>query len=280
FRELSRAGAGLMTLLVAVFVAQGIVLQALGALPAEEPLALEELRSRPDLLFGMVLTTGLVTAAMAVVFARRVLVRLLAHPSQLGVRAYLFGPLAAILAGQTIGFLTAALGARASDTGAVLTEGIVDSENTIFYLAVAAIALAAPIGEELFFRGFLLNSLNRSVGCGLALLFSSTLFGLMHFDPIQSFSATAIGMVLGIVALGSRSLWPAVFAHAVNNAFFLYLVRFIPEEIASPEAEWSALGNAGGFVLCLATTVGLVVLAVGRDRLNALFESDPLPDYG
>ena len=33
-------------------------------------------------------------------------------------------------------------------------------------------------------------------------------------------------------------------------------------------------------VLCLAMTVGLLFLAVGRDRLNALFESEPLPNYG
>lgn len=142
-----------------------------------------------------------------------------------------------------------------------------------------SIAVVAPFGEELLFRGFLLESMNRSVGRGLALFFSATLFGLMHFDPIQSFSATAIGLVLGILAMASRSLWPAIFAHSVNNAFFLYLVRHVPPELAAPETQLSVVANGLGVVIYLALTYGFLLLAVGKARLGDLFEAEPMADY-
>lgn len=279
FRELSRAGAGLMTLLLAVLIAQSIVLSATGTLPDGEPIPLEELQSKPGVLFGMVITTGAVTGAMAFAFAGTLMLHLLARGSAIGVRAYVFGPLAAITAGQTVGFLTAALESLPSETGSVLSEGVAEAGGGTFFLAAMAIAVVAPLGEEFFFRGFLLESMNRSVGRGLALLFSATLFGLIHFDPIQSFSATAIGLVLGILAMGSRSLWPAIFAHAVNNAFFLYLVRYVPPEVAAPETQLSTVANGFGVLVCLALTYGFLLLAVGKARLGDLFEGEPLPDY-
>jgi membrane protease YdiL (CAAX protease family) len=78
--------------------------------------------------------------------------------------------------------------------------------------------------EELMFRGYLLLILRRSLATGRALLIVSLLFGLFHLPGLTGIAAlkmictTALfSWVLGLVFIGTSSLWTAVGMHVVGN---------------------------------------------------------------
>jgi membrane protease YdiL (CAAX protease family) len=82
---------------------------------------------------------------------------------------------------------------------------------------IVTVMIAAPLGEELFFRGYLLPALRKSWGIVAALLVSSALFSTLHADPVGFLGLMEIGIVLAALRLWSGSLWAAIVGHAVNN---------------------------------------------------------------
>lgn len=91
-----------------------------------------------------------------------------------------------------------------------------------FLMSVCLIAVLPAIGEEFLHRGLLINGLNK-LGVKKAIIYSSLLFGLMHMNIGQFFYASIIGIVLGAVAIFSRSIIPAIIVHFMNNTIGLYL---------------------------------------------------------
>lgn len=77
------------------------------------------------------------------------------------------------------------------------------------------VCLAAPIIEELLYRGFILKSLKRYGEC-FAIVISSVLFGLMHTNLTQSVFAFFAGMVLAYVAMRYSVKW-SILMHMINN---------------------------------------------------------------
>jgi membrane protease YdiL (CAAX protease family) len=79
------------------------------------------------------------------------------------------------------------------------------------------VILAAPFGEELFFRGFALPALRRSWGIVAAVVLSGALFSLLHMDPVGFLGLMEIGILLAALRWWTGSLWAAIIGHAVNN---------------------------------------------------------------
>lgn len=95
-----------------------------------------------------------------------------------------------------------------------------------FVLITIAVSLGPGFGEEIFFRGFALRTFRPHMPAWAAVLISSFMFGLIHFDWLQSPGAGLIGIYLGFVTLATRSIWPAVAAHALNNLVCALFARF------------------------------------------------------
>lgn len=76
-------------------------------------------------------------------------------------------------------------------------------------------ALAAPIFEEILFRGFVLRTL-EPYGRKFAILGSAFLFGIFHGNILQTPFAFAVGLILGYVTLEYSIGW-AVLLHLINN---------------------------------------------------------------
>ena len=93
-------------------------------------------------------------------------------------------------------------------------------------LLVLVVAIAAPICEELFYRGLVLRALQRRFGAGWAIIGSGLLFGATHFELLQFPALTAFGMVLGLLAVRTGRLGPSICAHmAFNGVVVFVLVR-------------------------------------------------------
>ncbi|BBG00114.1 MULTISPECIES: CPBP family intramembrane glutamic endopeptidase [Pseudonocardia] len=84
-------------------------------------------------------------------------------------------------------------------------------------LSLVFLALLTPLGEELIFRGVLTTALLR-YGAVVAVVGSALVFALMHGLNAVFFTALIVGLVAGELRRRSGSIWPAVAAHAVNNA--------------------------------------------------------------
>lgn len=89
-------------------------------------------------------------------------------------------------------------------------------EGTSFFLVIAVVILPA-IFEELFFRGFLMKALSRG-GELTAIVISALCFAMCHGSLSNFAGPFAAGMIYGYMVYALDSLWPAVFAHVVNNA--------------------------------------------------------------
>lgn len=84
------------------------------------------------------------------------------------------------------------------------------------------VCLLAPVIEEFLMRGLLLEKLRDPLGWLPALLISSAVFALLHFNLVQTLSALICGLALGALYLHSGSLLCCILAHSLYN-FFSYM---------------------------------------------------------
>lgn len=89
---------------------------------------------------------------------------------------------------------------------------------------VVLVTVIAPLGEELFFRGFFFGSLRNWHGPILAAVLTGAVFGLIHVGsaPIGYLVPLAIfGAGLCLLYELTGSLYPAIALHALNNSIAL-----------------------------------------------------------
>ena len=84
---------------------------------------------------------------------------------------------------------------------------------------ILAGAVAAPIGEEVFFRGFVYNALKKRINVPVAIVLSGLLFALAHFNPLALIPIWLMGVLLAFIYERTRSLWVTILMHAINNGF-------------------------------------------------------------
>lgn len=85
----------------------------------------------------------------------------------------------------------------------------------------------APILEEFLMRGFILNGLSVNYGIIVALLISSILFALLHFNIAQIFPSFICGIILGLIYLYTGSILSCIFAHMGYN-LISYIMIILP----------------------------------------------------
>src|SRR6266487_6328276 len=85
------------------------------------------------------------------------------------------------------------------------------------YATLLAAVFVAPFCEEVFFRGFVFPGLRRGMPVGWAIVFSSFLFAVSHADPGSFAVLLIIGLALAILRWRTRSIWPAILLHTLNN---------------------------------------------------------------
>lgn len=105
-----------------------------------------------------------------------------------------------------------------------------DSNTYVVALVITAV-VAAPIVEEMVFRGVVMRGLRSRLPMVAVIALQGVLFGLAHVDPVRGAGNIGLVMVLsavgvafgGAVALLGR-ITPAIVAHAIFNAVVLAIV--------------------------------------------------------
>ncbi len=97
---------------------------------------------------------------------------------------------------------------------------------------VTAIALIAPLSEELLFRGAIEGHLLKQGRSPLfAIVVSALFFALVHGNPAQIVFAFAFGLLLGWLYYRTGSLIPSMFCHFINNGLAVILMWANPESV-------------------------------------------------
>ena len=86
---------------------------------------------------------------------------------------------------------------------------------TLFFLVAIQ-----PIGEEIFFRGFLYDKIENYAGGPFAVVITAILFGIAHMSygkEIPVILIILMGLVLGYIVYRTRNLYSAIIAHILFN---------------------------------------------------------------
>jgi sodium transport system permease protein len=115
-----------------------------------------------------------------------------------------------------------------------------------WWLVLLTFAVVPAICEETAFRGFILSGFKRGGRVWLAIGLSSLTFGIMHMIPQQVFNATLLGLVLGLIAVRSESLFPCILFHFIYNSLEVFRGWIGEAAWTGPAAEWFIRIEDGG----------------------------------
>lgn len=132
-------------------------------------------------------------------------------------------------------------------------------------VGVLAVAAAAPIVEEVMFRGLIMTRLSEAMPGWLAVLLSAAIFGVCHGDPVWFGYAFPMGVFFGFIDLRAGSIWPSILAHMAFNSIDQIL------EVASKGEAGTELLIAMGVLLVLA----IVLPILDRKGIRRLFRRAP-----
>ena len=121
------------------------------------------------------------------------------------------------------------------------------------------VGMLVPVAEELVFRGAVLRVLlnvfaRRSHWIAIAI--SAVVFGIIHMNLAQGFHATLIGLLLGWMYYRTRSVFPGIVLHWINNTV-AYVMFNLQPQLADGQlvdlfhGDRSMLYMAIGFSLCI-----------------------------
>ncbi|MHA6289365.1 CPBP family intramembrane glutamic endopeptidase [Maricaulis sp. CAU 1757] len=141
----------------------------------------------------------------------------------------LLGVVAILGTGVLAGWVGISLGwwPDETPTGVMDRWGNIVGNLPVYLLWMAIAWIAAGLGEEMLFRGYLITRIGHVLPGGaimsvLAVALAASLFGLGHvyYQGLRGFVQTGlIGLALGLLFLAyKRNLWPLVIAHGLVDS--------------------------------------------------------------
>lgn len=121
-------------------------------------------------------------------------------------------------------------------------------------VSLAATVIAAPVAEEILFRGIILSRLGEAMPVAPAVLLSSLIFGLMHGQILWIAYAAFLGIILALVAVRTQSILATILLHIAFNIAGMLVPRMAPEfsgAVYMVIAAASAVLTAVGMIMIL-----------------------------
>ncbi len=112
--------------------------------------------------------------------------------------------------------------------------GVVANSLSSTVAAFALLVILPPLIEEFLFRGAMLQTIKRWMPLWLAAIIVSVVFGAMHLELLSGnppnwiamIDTTVMSLAIIITMRLHKSLWPAIFIHAIKN-FVAFSILFI-----------------------------------------------------
>ena len=125
------------------------------------------------------------------------------------------------------------------------------------------IVIAAPILEEILFRGIILEGFLKNYPPQKAIIWSAIIFGIVHMNPWQAIGATFAGLIIGWIYYRTNSLIPGMLIHFTNN-----LIAFFILALSNNKAETFVEFVGGREIYLTMFGVSLIILFVGFKTLE------------
>ena len=94
------------------------------------------------------------------------------------------------------------------------------------FISIILVSLIVPICDEVFFRGFLINGLERKFNLKISLLISSGIFSIFHIHIGSLFPTFILGICLGLLYIKSKSIYPSIFIHSIHNFLAVIISKY------------------------------------------------------
>jgi membrane protease YdiL (CAAX protease family) len=166
-----------------------------------------------------------------------------------------------------IGFLTVSeiwVRALSLDDHQTLPDELGARGSTVnLALVIVLITVVAPLGEELFFRGYFFSALRNWRGFLPAAIVTGLIFGAVHVGSAPlGFTVPLAFFGFGLCVLYQRtgSLYPGIALHALNNSIALGLTQ---------KWSWEILPTIVGSVIAALTLAALLARALGSRARGA-----------
>ena len=99
--------------------------------------------------------------------------------------------------------------------------------NFFGILIASFIALIiAPFTEELFFRGFMLQTISKNISPAWGVILTTMIFAAVHFEFQSIMPLIILSLVLNILFIKTKSIWPGIIFHIMNNTIAFIVVLF------------------------------------------------------
>lgn len=118
---------------------------------------------------------------------------------------------------------------------------------------IFVVCFTPAVCEEMFFRGFVQRTFERTMGGGSVVLVG-VVFGLFHFSPLGLISLSILGLLFGYFYYRSRSLLVPMAAHAANNLVAVVALY------GGPESPVVSLATTPLWLVAVTLPIGIVAL--------------------
>lgn len=161
------------------------------------------------------------------------------------------------LANFLVGWLSQFVSEENLEAARLVSRLVLQADSTTRILIVLGASVAAPLGEELFFRGWLQTALSRRMSAAASVLISAVIFSAIHGLVLNALPLVELAVLFGLLRLWTGSLWPAIAMHAAHNFASLAVLLVAPDPALVLDAPLDLASfapmAAGSFVLTLVT---------------------------
>ena len=150
-------------------------------------------------------------------------------------------------------------------------------QSTPAFVLVLLIGVLPAVCEELFYRGYVLSGLSatkkrRGRPGVVAIVATAALFAVFHIYPEKWLGTFLVGLLLGLLAVAGRSIWPAIVAHALNNASLVMTAKMGEDSLLARLHDHQSGNNV------VAVSISTVIVGLGIAALIGLTRARPEPD--
>jgi uncharacterized protein len=135
---------------------------------------------------------------------------------------------------------------------------------------ILLLALVPALGEEIFFRGLIQGMIYKySRNKHLAVIVAAFLFSAIHFQFYGFVPRMLLGAFFGYLVICTNSIWPAVWAHFLNNSMAVVSYFILGNDISGIDDLGSKEQNAV-FILVSIVISGMLMYLLFRKSKRVL----------
>lgn len=130
------------------------------------------------------------------------------------------------------------------------SKGLMTAYNSIY--TMVSVTIIIPIFEEILFRGLIFDQLKKGFNVPVSIVLQAIIFGLFHFNTVQTMYTIVLGLILGVIVTWCNSIIGSIIGHITYN-----IVGILMPMIVYYVGDYTAIYAIIGAILLI---IGLVLI--------------------